>query len=70
MITSEQEKIECQKGKNKETFYDTEISGFILEVRKTGNKTFYFSYTKDKKRTMKKLGDADTTTADQANRLP
>lgn len=49
-------------------YFDTEITGFMLEVRKS-TKTFYYRYSKDSKRTMHKLGNADTMTADEARRL-
>ena len=62
-------KSSCPANKQKELYYDTEIAGFILDVRRTGKKSFHYSYTQDSKRTMKKLGDADTITADQARRL-
>jgi integrase len=59
----------CQSSKSKEVYYDTELSGFILDVSKTGLKTFYYSYSLDNKRTMHKLGNADTMTADEARHL-
>ncbi|MCX6075672.1 MAG: integrase arm-type DNA-binding domain-containing protein, partial [Campylobacterales bacterium] len=59
----------CKGDKPKEVYYDTELSGFQLEVRNTGNKTFYYSYSIDTKRTMQKLGNADTMTADEARHL-
>ena len=59
----------CDNDKSKVVYYDTELSGFILDVSKTGLKTFYYSYTKDTKRTMHKLGNADTMTSDEARSL-
>ena len=61
--------VSCESNKSKEVFYDTELSGFQLEVRSTGTKTFYYSYSLDNKRTMHKLGNADTMTADEARHL-
>ncbi len=61
--------VTCDSNKSKEVYYDTELSGFQLEVRSTGTKTFYYSYSLDNKRTMHKLGNADTMTADEARSL-
>lgn len=47
--------IQCDPEKGKETYYDTLIKNFFLEVRRSGGKTFYYRYTdqygkmKDKK---------------------
>jgi len=59
-------KSKCPTDKSKEVFYDTELTGFILEVRKTGRKSFYYSYSKNSKRTMHKIGDANIISADEA----
>ena len=50
-------------------YFDTELSGFMCEVRKTGTITYYYRYTKNYKTTMHKLGTADTMSADEARRL-
>ena len=34
----------CPRGKAKETYYDTITTGFVLEVRSSGGKTFYMRY--------------------------
>lgn len=34
----------CPEGKTKETYWDTAITGFTLEVRPGGNKTFALRY--------------------------
>ncbi|UVO49653.1 Arm DNA-binding domain-containing protein [Sphingomonas sp. SUN019] len=34
----------CPTGKNKETYYDTITTGFVLEVRSSGGRTFYMRY--------------------------
>lgn len=34
----------CIEGRSKTDFYDTLISGFVLEVRNTGGKTYYLRY--------------------------
>ncbi|MGE4420253.1 MAG: tyrosine-type recombinase/integrase [Sulfurimonas sp.] len=52
-------RIECDNQKSKQEYYDSEITGFILEVRSSGAKTYYLR-TKgaDGKRVAKKVGDA------------
>ena len=35
---------ECPPGKKKIDFYDTTITGFVLEIRESGGKTFYLRY--------------------------
>lgn len=62
-------KVVLSVNKPKIDYFDTELTGFMLEVRKSGNKTFYYRYTKDSKTVLHKLGNADTTTADEARRL-
>ena len=34
----------CPYGKTKETYWDTGITGFVLEVRQSGGKTYYLRY--------------------------
>ncbi|OHE21101.1 MAG: hypothetical protein A2540_01870 [Sulfurimonas sp. RIFOXYD2_FULL_37_8] len=51
-------RIECQKQKSKQEFYDTEIKGFILEVRANGVKTYFIRTVANGKRVAKKIGDA------------
>lgn len=35
----------CQTGKSKTVYWDTQISGYLLECRASGGKTYYLSYT-------------------------
>ncbi|PNV82252.1 MAG: integrase [Sulfurimonas sp.] len=51
-------RIECEQGKTKQEFYDNEITGFILEVRATGTKSYFLKTTIDGKRKSNKIGDA------------
>ncbi|MFA5455836.1 MAG: tyrosine-type recombinase/integrase [Sulfurimonas sp.] len=51
-------RVECEAGKSKQEFYDTEIKGFILEVRANGVKTYFIRTVANGKRAAKKLGDA------------
>lgn len=36
---------ECRRGKKKTDYYDRNLKGFVLEVRTSGGKTYYFRYT-------------------------
>ena len=36
--------IACEMGRKRQEFFDTELPGFVLEVRSTGGKTFYARY--------------------------
>ncbi len=52
-------RAECQSGKTKQEFYDSEIKGFILEVRASGVKNYYLRVQgSDGIRVAKKIGDA------------
>ena len=51
-------RVECEAGKSKQEFYDTEIKGFILEVRANGVKTYFIRTVANGKRVAKKIGDA------------
>ncbi|WP_458699917.1 hypothetical protein ACKGJI_08810 [Sulfurospirillum sp. 1307] len=52
-------RIECEKGKSKQEFYDDSINGFILDVKSSGRKTYYLRIiNKDKKRKYIKIDDA------------
>ncbi len=37
--------LTCPYGKTKETYYSKEITGFVLEVRASGGRTYYLRYT-------------------------
>ncbi len=51
-------RAKCQNGKTKEEYYDKELTGFILEVRSSGAKSFNLRTTVNKKRISRKVGDA------------
>ena len=59
----------CPEGKNKIDYYDTVITGFILEVRATGNKTYSVRY-RDAHGTQRqyKIGNAADITFDKAKK--
>lgn len=51
-------RIECERGKSKQEFYDSETQGFMLEVRASGAKSYFIRTTVNGKRVAKKIGDA------------
>ena len=59
-------KATCDQGKAKTTYFDQSLKGFILEVRKSGGKTFYLRYQSDRKTRLYKLGDAQALSANDA----
>jgi len=62
-------KVMPPQTKSKEVYYDIKLSGFSLEVRETGRKTFYLSYSKNAKRISRKIGCADILTANEAREI-
>ena len=38
---------QCEPGKRKTDFYDTTTTGFVLECRSNGGKTYYLRYQDD-----------------------
>lgn len=59
--------ITCPEGKTKENYYDTSITGFILETRATGGKTYALRY-KDQhgRQCQHKIGDSKSISFDKA----
>lgn len=59
----------CDPRKSKEEFFDTEIKGFTVEVRPSGNKTFYLRYTNQSgKQKQYRIGRYGDITFDQARK--
>lgn len=57
----------CPAGKKKLDLYDTQIPGFVLEVRPSGGKTWYLRYRDQRgKQLQLRLGDASGITFEQA----
>jgi integrase len=57
----------CPTSKGRLDLYDTAISGFILEVRPSGNKTYYLRYRDPHgKQRQYKIGDAQSLNFEQA----
>lgn len=57
----------CPEGKNKENYFDTNTTGFILEVRASGGKTYALRY-KDSygRQRQHKIGDSQSISFDKA----
>lgn len=59
----------CQPGKRKTDYWDTHTSGFVLEVRKSGAKTYYFRYSDEAGRQRQpKIGRHADISFDQARK--
>lgn len=59
----------CPVGKRKIDYYDSMITGFVLEVRESGGKTFYLRYHDQQKRLKQhKIGAFGDITVDQARK--
>lgn len=57
----------CPEGKDKATYFDTELTGFMLEVRASGAKTFYQRYRDERgTRHQYRVGTADVLSVSQA----
>lgn len=58
---------ECIEGRNKTDYYDNAITGFVLECRKSGGKTYYLRFRdQHNKQRQFKIGDAKSITYDRA----
>lgn len=55
----------CQYGRKKTDYWDTQITGFVLEVRSTGGKTYYLRYIEEngRQRQLKIGGFSDVSFA-------
>lgn len=52
----------CDDGKKKTDYYDTAITGFVLECRASGGKTYYLRYDKDGRQKQHKIGRYEDVT--------
>lgn len=60
----------CQPGKKRTDYYDTSITGFVLECRASGSKAFVLRYTNDYgKQSQRTVGMYGDITYDQARRV-
>lgn len=58
----------CDEGKKKTDYYDTTITGFVLECRATGGKTYYLRYDADGRQRQHKIGRCEDISFAQAKK--
>ena len=59
----------CRAGKKKTDYWDTQTTGFVLEVRSTGGRTYYLRYQNEHDRQCtKRIGGYNDITFDQARK--
>lgn len=59
--------VVCPEGKSKVDYYDSAITGFVLEVRASGGKTFHLRYRDQHgKQRQHKIGDSKSISFDKA----
>lgn len=49
-------RVQCEPGKKKTDWYDEAVTGFVLECRSTGGKTYYLRYDRDGRQCQHKIG--------------
>ena len=62
-------KVKCPDDKIKIDYFDIEDIGFMLEVRKSGNKTYYCRYNDNGKTKLQKISDVKLITANKARQI-
>jgi len=53
--------------KSKEQYFDSELIGFMLEVKSTGAKTYYYRYRENSSQKMLRIGNKDEITLQEAH---
>ena len=59
-------KVKPPTDKSKEQYFDTDLTGFMIEVKNTGSKTYYYRYRENTSQKMIKLGSTTELTLQQA----
>jgi integrase len=59
---------QCQPGKKKTDYYCETVTGFVLECRSSGGKTYYLRYFKDGRLSMHKIAAYGDVTFDRARK--
>ena len=54
--------------KTKEQYFDIELNGFMLEIKSTGTKTYYYRYRENSKQKMIRIGTTDKLNLEEAKR--
>ena len=62
-------KVTPPTDKLKVDYFDTEVIGLMLEVRKSANMTFYYRYNKEGKTILHKLSSTEHMDVDEARSL-
>ena len=52
----------------KEQYFDTNLNGFMLEVKATGTKTYYYRYREDAKQKMLRIGTTNELNLEDAKK--
>ncbi len=52
----------CEEGRKKTDYYDETVTGFVLECRSTGGKTYYLRYDQDGRQKQHKIGRVEDIT--------
>ena len=61
-------KLKPPTSKSKEQYFDTELIGFMLEVKPTGTKTYYYRYREQSKQKMIRIGTTKELTLEEAKK--
>ena len=61
-------KVKPPTTKQKEQYFDTELSGFMLEAKSTGAKTYYYRYREDTKQKMSRIGTTNELSLEDAKK--
>ena len=61
-------KLQLPVDKLKEQYFDTELNGFMLEIRNTGTKTYYYRYRENSSQKMMRIGTTDELNLEDAKK--
>ncbi|WP_425228823.1 tyrosine-type recombinase/integrase [Sphingomonas sp.] len=59
----------CEEGKKKTDYYDDAVTGFVLECRESGGKTYYLRYDVNGQQKQRKIGRYEDVTFAQAKKV-
>ena len=61
-------KIKPPTTKSKEQYFDSELNGFMLEIKSTGSKTYYYRYRTNGKQKMTRIGTTNELSLEDAKK--
>ncbi|MGJ0316961.1 site-specific integrase [Aliarcobacter cryaerophilus] len=61
-------RIKLPTSKVKEQYFDNELKGFMLEVKNSGSKTYYYRYRENNSQKMKRIGNTNEISLDDAKK--